>query len=356
MNLHEIRGAAAKLISAAGLGGSFELYPIPGGANNRVFRVDVNGISALLKAYFRHPQDPRDRLGAEFAFSSFAWNEGITCVPRPLAADGALSLALYEFVPGRRLSPSEVDEARVLEALQFYLELNRVKGAEEALRLPVASEGCFSFSEHLHCVERRIQRLAAIRSSDALGAEAAMFVGRDLAAAWHRIRELAIKQISSMGIGHDEKLDPASRCLSPSDFGFHNALLSDGGSLRFFDFEYAGWDDPAKMVCDFFCQPQIPVPITCYDTFVEKAFGDIKTGSEQAARCSILLPVYRIKWCCILLNEFLPVDVERRRFANRGSSGEDRRHAQLVKARTSLENLLTYCFATIAAKFHLPGG
>src|SRR5258708_29751946 len=41
-------------------------------------------------------------------------------------------------------------------------------------------------------------------------------------------------------------------------FGFHNALLRPSQELCFLDFEYAGHDDPAKMVGDFFSQPAIP--------------------------------------------------------------------------------------------------
>src|SRR5690606_1492036 len=50
----------------------------------------------------------------------------------------------------------------------------------------------------------------------------------------------------------DEKeLAPRFRLLSPSDFGFHNMLRRDDGSLAFIDFEYFGWDDPAKLAADF---------------------------------------------------------------------------------------------------------
>ena len=49
-----------------------------------------------------------------------------------------------------------------------------------------------------------------------------------------------------MGLSMSAALPKETRCLSPSDFGFHNALLEATGKLRFVDFEYAGWDDPAK--------------------------------------------------------------------------------------------------------------
>ena len=42
--------------------------------------------------------------------------------------------------------------------------------------------------------------------------------------------------------------------MSPSDFGFHNVIKKDD-FLYFIDFEYAGLDDPVKLICDFYCQP-----------------------------------------------------------------------------------------------------
>ena len=56
----------------------------------------------------------------------------------------------------------------------------------------------------------------------------------------------------------ETELAPQHRCLSPSDFGFHNALLRGRPGVPgardwvFLDFEYFGWDDPAKTV-PIFC-------------------------------------------------------------------------------------------------------
>src|SRR5207248_406829 len=76
-----------RLAAAAGLGPVYDRVPLAGGANNRVYRAETAGGSAFLKAYFRHPADPRDRLAAESAFARFAWAGGVRCVPRPLAFD-----------------------------------------------------------------------------------------------------------------------------------------------------------------------------------------------------------------------------------------------------------------------------
>ncbi len=128
------------------------------------------------------------------------------------------------------------------------------------------------------------------------------------------------------------------RCLSPSDFGFHNALRRPDGAVFFFDFEYAGRDDPAKMVGDFFSQPEVPVPDAYFDWFSAAVAREWDESSGLLARIKLLLPLYRLKWCCIILNIFLNVDAHRRLFAGEGDF-EAARVRQLAKARHALERV-----------------
>ncbi len=110
----------------------------PGTANNRGALIRAGDGRAFLKLYFRHPGDPRDRLGAEFSFCRFAWDRGVRVVPRPLAADPANGMALYEFVAGWRPEPHELQRRMVEQALDFYSGLQRAKTHREAAKLPLA--------------------------------------------------------------------------------------------------------------------------------------------------------------------------------------------------------------------------
>jgi hypothetical protein len=201
--------------------------------------------------------------------------------------------------------------------MQFIVELNQDTSA--AAGLPNASEACFSMEEHVAVIDRRVARLAEIEPSHT---EAVAFVQESLQPAWRKIRA-AIR-----GSG------PTRRILSPSDFGFHNALRPADGRLRFFDFEYAGWDDPAKLICDFFCQPQVPVPLEYWGR-VTAALGD----KALAERARLLLPAYQVKWCCIMLNEFARHDRERRDFAQGAATSAQRKIAQLAKARAAFQTI-----------------
>ncbi len=328
------------LLSQTNLEGSFKLHPLSGGANNRIFRIEVGHKNVLLKIYFQHSDDVRDRLGAEFSFSRFAWENGIRSLPKPLACDHKNGLGLYDFVEGRSLTSNDVTENLIKQALHFYHELNQHKTSNSARILPKASEACFTTGEHLKCVERRLHHLQRINSESVIDREALSFITNELSQAWSRVLSFVQKQSSKLKLSLDQEVIGQDKCISPSDFGFHNALLSQNGNLYFIDFEYAGWDDPAKMVCDFFSQPSIPVSFNYFDTFSESVVSKMTEPKLHLNRIRLLLPVYQIKWCCILLNDFVAVGDARRKFASNTEDEEDRKKKQLEKARKMLGSVI----------------
>jgi hypothetical protein len=328
----------AALLDNAALTTPWRMTPLAGGSNNRVYRIESGGRALVLKHYFHSADDSRDRLGAEFALTSFAWRNGILAVPKPVAADFARRLGLYAFVDGTRPAPGEIDAAAVDQALSFALALDGLRGAVDARTLPDGSEAAFRFADHLALIERRVRSLGRIHVGDALQADAALFVSQALMPAWDRLAERVREDAARAGIAIDEEL-PLEECtISPSDFGFHNALRAADGTIRFIDFEYAGWDDPAKLVCDFFSQAAVPVPRAFYARFADRLAAARPRAGLHRKRFDLLLPVYGIKWVCIMLNDFLPAGQKRRRFAA-GADADARRAAQLAKARDALTAL-----------------
>ncbi|NCW27038.1 MAG: hypothetical protein EBV83_01870 [Verrucomicrobia bacterium] len=153
--------------------------------------------------------------------------------------------------------------------------------------------------------------------------------------AWERILKTANREWPEKGRGTHK----AAACISPSDFGFHNSLLGDDNRLRFFDFEYAGWDDPAKMAADFFCQPRIPAPASEFHR-VAAFLGELfPLDAEVPERATSLWPVYRMKWICIMLNEFLPAGKTRRGFSLGEEAQVELRRQRLRAVRDSLKKL-----------------
>jgi len=328
--------AIASLLEQIGRGGDFTLHLLKGGSNNKVFRVESSGGPLLLKVYFQHSNDRRDRLNAEFSFCRFAWENGLRSIPEPLASDSTNHLGLYEFIAGRLLEPREITQERVEQALDFYQELNRYRGKPEAQTLPAASDACFTLAQHLERVENRLGELKKVDDSLPIHHEARDFVQRELEEAWKKVRESVLRRSKEIGLSLEEDPFKEDHRLSPSDFGFHNAILTPHGKLRFIDFEYAGWDDPIQVACNFLCLRGVPVPEKYYSLVLNEVVSDLSDPEIHRKRFSLLMPVHQIKWCCILLNHFRQVGIERRRFAQEIDDLENLKRTQLGKARNAL--------------------
>ena len=323
---------AQRLIAQAGKASATGLTRLAGGRNNQVFRLDTANGPLVLKRYFTDARDTRDRLGAEWSFISHAWSRGVRVVPEPLACDRAEQAGLYSFVEGRKLTATELAPAHVEAAIDFVLAVN----APPRPALAPGSEACFSLAEHLATVERRVARLAALDEDVPHVTEARQFVAAQLQPAWAEVKANILRGAAAAGLSLETAVPPDQVCLSPSDFGFHNALIDDQGKLTFLDFEYAGRDDPAKLVSDFFCQPEVPVPLPVHEHFIERLTDGLGLDAASAARCHLLIDAYQVKWTCIILNDFLPLGALRRAFADTGAWAQ-RCAEQLAKASAKLD-------------------
>ncbi len=311
--------------------GKWNIAKLPYGGNNRIYLAEQEGRRFIAKHYFTHKDDQRNRLSTEYAFLDFTEKNGVKALPRPIARSDRDDLAVYSYAEGKRLLPEEINSAAVKAAFDFLIDLNNCR-SRAGQDFPLASEACFSVREHLDMLKSRIKRLESVDDADAK-----RFINNELIPAFQRIEMEILAEAKTKQIDLDEKLAVGDRIISPSDFGFHNALKKNTGEFVFLDFEYAGWDDPAKTAGDFFSQEALPVPVECLD-------GVVKTLSEMtdhpvktAQRIRLLLRLYRIKWCCIVLNHFLPVGSRRREFA--GIDLESARKEQLKKAGQLLGSL-----------------
>jgi hypothetical protein len=326
---------ARRLTSQAGHGTARALTRLAGGRNNQVYRVDtVEGRPLVLKRYFNDPRDIRDRLGAEWNFITHAWARGLRVVPEPIARETKEQAGLYSFVTGRKLAAPELTTAHVDAAIDFVLAIN----APPRPALAAGSEACFSLAEHIATVERRVARLGTLEPTAPHADKARHLVSAKLLPAWKAVKTKLAAGAAAAWLTMDKRLGDDEGCLSPSDFGFHNALVNDQGTVTFLDFEYAGRDDPAKLVSDFFCQPEVPVPLALHGHFIDRVAEGLRLDLAAIARCRLLLDAYQIKWTCIILNDFLPLGATRRAFAATGA-WQQRCAEQLEKADAKLATL-----------------
>ncbi len=287
------------------------LEEISGAGNHRVYRVDGdNGTRFALKTYFSGGHDGGARMSAEFKGLSYLWGEGLRTIPEPMAADREAQCALFGWIDGEAVkSPTPVD---IDAACDFVRSLRDIARQDAADELPLAREACLSADELYRQIVRRrarLEREASFRGD--LSEFLRDTFDNTLHATWSKARE----GLGAAGISPTQDLPVAHRTLSPSDFGFHNAVRGDDGALVFCDFEYFGWDDPVKLVADFILHPGMALRVRLAKRFEKQAAAIFADDPAFATRLRLLKPLYALRWALIVLNEFVPERWAQRAFA-----------------------------------------
>lgn len=312
------------------------------GRNSQLYRLtcEDSGVYAA-KLYFRHSLDDRDRLDVEFSSLQFLWENGVRCIPRPVTLDRANGCAVYEYVNGREISSEEVNNADIDYAVDFLATLRQIKSMKGSSSLPPASEACFSVEAIVDNIARRLDRLLTLQTDEEPYQALREFLTKDFVPSFDDLKGWCRSSLNRLGMSFDVELPYVERTLSPSDFGFHNALRSADGRIIFLDFEYFGWDDPAKMISDFLLHPAMRLRETLKQRFVSGILARFKHNHFLDNRVRITYPLFGLKWCLILLNEFIPELLARREFASQKEFNKgELQVAQLAKARRMLHRVM----------------
>lgn len=291
----ERAGIVAKLLGVPAV----RLRPIYAGGNSQLFCVEGGGPAVVAKWYFDHGHDRRDRQNAEWTFLRYAEARRLKNVPQPLQCEGSYGVTLMSQLEGRPFD-SPPEQTHIAEAARFIAALNIADLNAPTEGLPVAAEGGFSFAAHSAILTQRIDRLASLSGGQELVKAAARLVEE-----MRTCHERWCEHIARCSTELTDPLPGTGRCISPSDFGFHNVLVGTDGNLMFLDFEYSGWDDPAKLICDFFWQPAIPVYEGYQEHFAIGVLSNSRAQAVQLERVRLLDPLFGLRWCCIILNPFL---------------------------------------------------
>ena len=295
---------------------------VRGGGNNRLFRVETATGTVALKSYRPADSDDWDRLAHEWTALIFMARHLPGSIPTPIAHDPTSGWAAIEWVDGVRIG--ERSEADIAAALEFAGALRRLGGAATGEQFTEAREACLCLTDLLSQIDWRLKRLEPVATANT---ELSDFL-EEVRAAYAVRRQAALQALDAAA-----RLPQSFRVLSPSDFGFHNAIRRPSGNLVFLDFEYFGWDDPAKLACDVHWHPGMALNPSEQDHFATGFERQAKDDPGYRQRITAYRPLIGLRWCLILLNEFLALGLARRRYAGQTEEASAAQARQLAKAR-----------------------
>ena len=313
--------AEAALVEAhAAVVGELLCVPVIGlervgnGRNSRVYRVRSALGDLAAKFYFHRTADGRDRAAIEYGAFDFLWRQAMRTIPRPVAVDAARQVAIYGFVDGQAIEVIDATREDVTALAVFLRHLKRLAGHRDALMFSPAAEACFTVADIVGNIRRRYDAMSGIASSGPTYDALRSFLRAEFQPALERFEALAR---DGAGSAYRVVLPAVHRTLSPSDLGFHNAMRQPDGGLVFLDFEYFGWDDPAKTLCDALWHPRMQFGAELKAHLAREVAGVFDADAGWRARVDIAYPLFGLKWCMILLNEFKSEQLQRRQFIDR---------------------------------------
>ena len=305
-------------------GPTYKIANLVGGRNNRLLSVECQDNSKyVIKNY---GFDGEDRLDREWSFLSRLECSGLSCVPRPIFCDIHGCVAVFSFLPGKKLSASSISPKNIVDASSFISKVARVD--VEGLR--EAKDAHFSIEGHVNSIEGRVNALDVASRSRHSNDELKYFLAEELKPFWEKTKRRVF-------LPRYDRYWNTMRCfLSPSDFGFHN-ILHTGNRLNFLDFEYAGQDDLAKLLSDFRFCPQIKIKKNHAEIFCRTIIDELELDNGFEKRLEILNSLGRTKWLCIVLNVFLPT--KNRRISDATGSNRQVMESSKLKSAKDLFNV-----------------
>ena len=306
------------------------LVRLKGGINNNVYRCGDDQKYWIIKRYNQSQNSKHDRMQAEVEFLNYAREAVPGTTPEIIDIDHNYRCVVLEHLEGTHfpegLTPTE---DAVKQALDFWEKLNSaVHNTKNKIKME-AAEGFLSLYEHIKNIKERLQKMEITNLSEETKLKAKYILKR-LDSEYERVLD-STSEIVEKGLIADE-ISSQERMISPGDFGFHNAIETKTG-IVFIDFEFAGWDDPAKTILDFTLQPKVPTGLNA-ETIIQSLGKNY--SKEIKYRCKVLRPILRLKWYCIILGVLQP-----RRLREIAKAAPERKVNQLIESRLrNIEYLL----------------
>ena len=303
---------------------------LEGRANSEIHKIYADKKIYISKLY---PQSGKhNRLLAEYSSLELLKDLAIPYIQTAVTFDDSLGVAVYDYIEGEKISNSDGDSVQQMLLLLNALESKEVK--DRFFGFNLASNACLSGVD----IENQIKgRLKNLEAAIEVHAELNSFIYNRFMPAFNKLLVWSKKRWPNSFM---KDLTYRDLVLSPSDFGFHNAIKDSTGKLFFHDFEYFGWDDPVKLISDVTHHAAFELTEEQEQLWVN---GCLKIyGGSILNRYRAAWPLYGLVWCLIVLNEYNDIFWGRRikAIASLKNKRERLLLTQLNKANNQLNKVL----------------
>lgn len=309
--------------------------PIKQGGNNRIFSLTRKGGPHLAYKHFAGDiKIAGPRIEREYAFLQMLLQARLgDYISEPFDKGG--KGILMALMGGK--TPVDLDADYVGKMTTFLNDLYKVRIKIEPSALPNAAHARFRPIDFVTQIGERLQQLvdACERGDTPEQRKVLEFLKGPFARRHARAITHFYQVLEDANISPESELPQNRRLPSPSDFGLHNMLVQ-GVHVAYCDFEYAGWDDPAKLICDIFYHVGSGLTQASRKALIEALFLEWHWDRTLRKRVEACHQLVRLEWVLIVLNVVRPEEMERKLFANPDKTPRVLAYERLQKAQEML--------------------
>ena len=227
---------------------------IKSGRNNFVGKFFINKKPYIKKKYSKTFTTRHDRHKTETYFINLLKENNISELPKIISTNYINKENIIEHIKGNKINSPSYSE--LLQCINFIKKINSKKIKSKILKFQLAADGCLSIMSHINNIENRLRKLDGRKETTEISRKAKIFLKSVVVKDFNKRKKDIFKKVKKNLL--TRKLKNHETIVSPSDFGFHNTIRRNN-KLYFIDFEYAGFDDPVKLLCDFICNPDFKI-------------------------------------------------------------------------------------------------
>ena len=234
----DVVAAAHAAGAGAWSGRGVAVHRVTGGANNALYRVEAGRQSYACKLCVA---DERKRAAREYGTLRLLRAAGLDVAPQPLWLDESCTIlsyptVVYRWLPGEPLGPS-LTHGQLAAVLESVQQMHALRPCDhERFDLPTACLQWFDFPPYLaHLRDMLNQYGPWLRTTTPDGQEL-----------WGRLARLVDRcalAFASTSVNPGRGHFPLGLCRA--DQNLANGIWGEDGRLRWVDWEYSGWGDPA---------------------------------------------------------------------------------------------------------------
>lgn len=299
---------------------------IKGGGNSNLFKIQINKKNKYIGKLYPHTGN--SNIIVESSAINLLDKFSIQKKSGNIFLDKNKKFAIYPFINGYK--QKKMNKKIMNHSINFIKDIKNKSSNNFKFN---ASASCFAFIDIKNQIFNRLELLKYHKKNNK---KLNFFIKNKLIIEIPKIINYFEKKWPT---NIHENLKKSYQILSPSDFGLHNVILNKK-NIYFIDFEYFGWDDPAKLTSDFILHPAMDLTIQQKKYWVQSLIKLFINDKNFASRLRNSFYLYGIIWCLILLNEFLPNKLENRNIYTLNSNKINSiQNSQLNKSITLLKNI-----------------